>query len=322
MTLLRGLFESRLKSTEQITKLYFDGRGEAAKKRLQILKRAGLVSERKRRAFEPSILSLTKHGLEILKEKGILAEYPSATLTALERRAQVSASTVRHELDVVEVKIALHLAVKDEPTLSVAEFSTWPALYLFEAELPALPRPVTVKPDGFIRLHEQDEDGGLFEHSFFLEVDRSTETLDVLTDKALCYLNFYRSGGFAVRNGGDLSSYNRFPFRVLMVFKTTERRNNIAEALLRSNPPIFTQVYLSTMEEVTTAPLASIWIRPLDFQTATQGTPFDPALSPRKWGYQRQTAREVFVEGNVQKCSLLSEPPSQGKDPDRTPGRT
>jgi hypothetical protein len=59
LALLRGLFECRVMTKEHATALYFDGKGEAAKKRLQKIKAAGLITERPRRAFEPSVLSLT-----------------------------------------------------------------------------------------------------------------------------------------------------------------------------------------------------------------------------------------------------------------------
>ena len=76
-----------------------------------------------------------------------------------------------------------------------------------------------VKPDGFIRIHEAEADDGLSEHTFFLELDRSTETLDTLVSRALCYLDYYKSGNFAVRNGGKPTAFREYPFRVLMVLR-------------------------------------------------------------------------------------------------------
>ena len=46
LALLRGLFECRVMTTDHATALYFEGKGEAAKKRLQKLKAAGFISER------------------------------------------------------------------------------------------------------------------------------------------------------------------------------------------------------------------------------------------------------------------------------------
>ena len=115
----------------------------------------------------------------------------------------------------------------------------------------------------------------------------------------------YRSGGFAVRNGAPRSDYKKFPFRVLMVFKTAERRNNTAERLVQGNPPILKLTYLSTLKDVIQNPTGAIWIRPLDYREATNGTPFAPELQHRQREYQRQTAREAFVEQNVCKRGIL-----------------
>jgi hypothetical protein len=84
---LRGLFESRIMTAEHITMLYFDGRNEAAKKRLQKLKAAGFIAERKRHAFEPAILFLTRKAFAVLRERGVLAEYPQLDSSALEKRS-------------------------------------------------------------------------------------------------------------------------------------------------------------------------------------------------------------------------------------------
>jgi len=48
LALLRGLFESRVMTNDHAAALYFDGKSEAAKKRLQKLKAAGFRKERGR----------------------------------------------------------------------------------------------------------------------------------------------------------------------------------------------------------------------------------------------------------------------------------
>lgn len=304
LALLRDLFESRIMTAAHTAALFFDGKREATKKRLQKLKAAGLIGERARRVYEPAILFLTDQGIKLLKERGMLTDYPALSMPALEKRARVGAATVRHELEVMDVKAAVHEAIRLTMTFSVAEFGTWPRLYQFEAATPQGGESM-VRPDGFIRIHETEPDGGLSEHAFFLELDRSTETLDTLVSRANGYLDFYKSGGFAVRNGGARSAYKEFPFRVLMVFKSAERRNNMTECLLRNIPPILTQICLSTIEEVRKDPLGSIWIRPVDYRTATAGTPFDSDREGMRQGYQRQVAREAFVEKQIEKHRLL-----------------
>ena len=73
---LRTLFESRVMTTEHIAALHFDGRKEAAKKRLQKLKSAKLIAERARQVNEPSVLFLTRQAFALLHEHGVLKEYP------------------------------------------------------------------------------------------------------------------------------------------------------------------------------------------------------------------------------------------------------
>ena len=309
--LLTGLFESRIMTVPHIAALYFEGKSEAAKKRLQKLKAVGLIGERERRVNEPSILFLTRKAFGELRDHGSLSEYPSLSSASLDRRVRVSDLTLRHELEVMDVKAAFHSAIAQSGQYFLERFNTWPLLYQFDALRPGHGgTEVLVKPDGFVRIHEKERDGGLSEHTFFLEVDRSSETLNTLADRAGCYLDYYKSGAFAVRNGADRSAYKDYPFRVLMVFKTAERRNNTAERLLQNNPPIFRQVWLSTVEEVRSNPLSAIWFRPIDYAKAVEGSPFGTGRRPGGWAYQRQTAREVFVEKKVRKWRLLADDPA------------
>lgn len=304
--LLRGLFECRVMTTDHTAALYFDGKSEAAKKRLQKLKAAGFISERPRRAFEPSVLFLTRKGLLLLQEQGVLAEYPPFHLPTLDKRARVSDLTIRHELEVMDVKAAFHAAIRDVPTFTIAEFSTWPLLNEFTAYRPGYHgAEVPVKPDGFIRIHETEADGGKFEHAFFFELDRSYEVQEKLLGKAVGYFEYYKSGGFAVRHGATRDDYKNYPFRVLMVFKTNERRNNTAKHLLQNTPPILTQVWLTTLAEVIADALGTIWIRPSEYRDVTKGTAFDAERPNQTFLYRRNAGRETFIESKIQKRRLL-----------------
>lgn len=307
--LLRGLFECRVMTNDHATALYFDGKNEAAKKRLQKLKASGLISERPRRTFEPSILFLTRKGLMLLQEKGVLTKYPSFDLPVLERRTHVSDRTISHELEVMDVKTAFHAAMKTTGSFTIDEFSTWPLLNEFRAYRPGYDgAEAPVKPDGFIRIHEKAKDGSVWELTpFFLELDRSSEVQETLVIKAVCYRDYYRRGGFAVRNGATRDDFKKFPFLVLMVLQNAERRNNTALHLLQNIPPILTFVYLSTFEEVTRDPLGAIWIRPLDYREATDGTQFAPERQSVSFGYRSQPKREAFVEQKVRKQSILAD---------------
>jgi len=300
---LRGLFESRVMTREHITALYFSAKVPMATKRLQVLKKAGLVGERTRKPYEPGVLFLTRKGFGLLGDGGHLSGYPNMSAARLDKRAQVSRLTLKHELEVMDVKTAIAGAIAKRTGSRIVDFCTWPALIEFSA-FGIKGRRVVVKPDGFIRIHEEDPEG-VSETALFLEVDRSTEAQSILADRACCYLDFYRRGGMALRNGRPVEEYRDHPFRVLYVLRNEERRNNTAEALLRLNPPILTQVWLSTKEEVTGDPLGAIWIRPGDYRTITAGTTFDP-IHMRSSGYRRQSERERFVEERSLKLRLLA----------------
>jgi hypothetical protein len=268
--LLQGLFESRVMTLSHIAALFFEGKDEAAKKRVQKLKAGGFIGERPRRVNEPGILFLTRKGFATAETEGLLSEFPKCSAASFEKRVAISPLTLRHELDVLDVKASLVSAIQKTERFKVAEFCTWPLLHSFEASHPKTKASVVVKPDGFIRIHEDDPDGGLSEHTFFLEVDRSTESQEVLATKAHCYLDYYRSGGFAVSCGGERSAYKEFPFRVLIVCKSEERRDNAAKRLLQNNPPILTQVWVTTLGEISKSPLGEIWVRPRNYYDSAQ----------------------------------------------------
>jgi hypothetical protein len=46
----------------------------------------------------------------------------------------------------------------------------------------------------------------------------------------------------------------------------------VARKLVAGNPPIFTQVWLSTMEEATAQPLGAIWVRPKEYDRSSKLT--------------------------------------------------
>ena len=106
-------------------------------------------------------------------------------------------------------------------------------------------------------------------------------------------------------NGAERSAYKEFPFRVLMVFKSAERRNNTAERLLQNNPPILTQACLATLAEVTANPLGAIWFSPADYRDAVKGTPFDIERRVPSFEYRSQPEREALVEAKIRKLRLL-----------------
>ncbi len=310
LAILRGLFDSRVATIHHLSTLYFGGKITAARKRVQKLKEAGIIIERPRRATEPVVHCLGKKAFQILEEAGVLQEYPSVGWSHLEKRARVSRMTLDHELNVMDVRAAL-TSKAEAAGYSVVEFATWPKLFQFMANQPGTGE-VLVKPDGFIRIQGADSDGQ-FEDMFFLEVDRSSEEQETLALRAACYRDYYARGGLASRFGRPRGEFKQFPFVVLMTFNTAERRNNTAERLLLNSPPIRNQVWLSTLKEVTTDPLGSIWVKPSDYLKLTNDTEFDVENRHHPSGYRRQPEREAFIEGNILKHPLLIPPSSKSK---------
>lgn len=288
-----------------VSALYFESKRQYTKKRLQKLKGVGFIGERNRRVNEPAILFLTRKAFSFLNSEGHLSGYPQLSTNSFENRANVSPFTVRHELEVMDVKAALHGGLAGNEKFSIREFTTWPLLNQFETTLDGYGAPVALKPDGYLRIHEREDNSSGFIHDCFLEIDRSEESQGRLLSKAISYLNYYASGGFAVRNGGTVDDKKSFPFRVLMVFKTSERRNNTAEHLVRNNPPILTLTWLTTLAEAKANPLGAIWIQPKGYRDITSGTTFDVDRRQPTPFYRRQSEREIFVESKIVKRRLL-----------------
>jgi hypothetical protein len=264
--ILVGLFESRLMTARHIAALYFDGKSEAAKKRLQKIKAAGLIAEKRRRPYEPSILFLTAKAFSLLKKEGHLADYAPVALTGFKRRTTISDITLKHELAILDVKVAFHEVIKKEKDLTLVEFSTWPLLHQFQVGERHHPSAVVVKPDGFIRIRETNTENQVSEYVFFLELDRGSETLETLTQKAVSYNRFYREGGMAEKHGRPKGEYQNFPFRSLFVVKSHQRQVNLATMLLSTNPPILSHAWISVFDEVSVDPLSFIWLQPLNFK--------------------------------------------------------
>lgn len=305
MQLLRGLFEARVMTLAHAAVFHFGGSIEAAMKRVQKLKAAGYIAERPRRVYQPSILFLTKQAFTLLHERGALVDYPRLGAAALQKRVRVSELTLRHELSVLDVKAAFCRALRDDPANRLEEFGTWPLLYRFRAAPGVGMRDVTVRPDGFIRVHQHLPDDQVAEEMFFLELDRSTETQATLAAKAACYGDFYRRGGMAARYGRPRSEFKRFPFRVLFVFANDERRNNAAHRMLLNQPAVLTQAWLTTLPELLADPLGSIWVQPIDYRDAVAGTAFDLLAGEFDGPYVRRTEREKLVASCVRKMRIF-----------------
>lgn len=261
LALLCGLFESRFLTLFHIAEMFFDGRREMAKKRVQRLKSSGLLDARFRGFGIPHLICLSPAGLRFLGDGGHLSPYPRLSASAQLRRTRIRPLTIDHELAVADVKAAFGRSLRAKSDISLLEFGTWPRLYEFTAISSA--GRVTVAPDGFLRIgHAQRE-----ESRFFVEVDRSTESTSVLISRIAAYRHFYRSGGFAARFGVPRDDYARAPFRVLVICKSPERRDSLARVLLEGRPHIRAFALFATSEDVSLNALGATWRAPIDIPT-------------------------------------------------------
>jgi hypothetical protein len=289
----------------QATALHFSGRYEAASKRIQALKAAGYVGDRRQNVGEPSLLYLTKKAFDRLTAEGKLTDYPKLTAEQFAKRSRIKDATLKHELSVMDVRVAISTAITSGTHHRIDEFTTWPLLSQFEAIHPILKQLVTIRPDGFLRITETT--GEESEYHFFLELDRSNEVQRVLVEKALCYRELYTAGGFALRCGADAGEFRRYPFRVLIVLENAERRNNLAERLMNCRPPVKFQTWLTTRAEVLRDPLGKVWVCPLDYAHATAGTVYAPEHWRGTEGYVRRPERERLVEARIVKRTLFED---------------
>ena len=302
---LRGLFECRMMTLAHATALYFGGRYDAASKRIQALKSAGYVGDRRSRVGEPSLLYLTKKTFDLLTLDGKLSGYPKLTTEQFVKRSRIKESTLKHELSVMDIRTAITTAIAAGTTHRIEEFTTWPLLSEFTALHSTQRQKVAVRPDGFLRIVESA--GEQSEYSFFLEVDRSNEVQQVLVEKALCYRDFYAKGGFALRCGGTAEEFKDHPFRVLIILQNAERRNNLAERLMNCSPPVKFQTWLTTLDELLQNPVGQVWVCPLDYARATAGTAYAPEHWRNVGTYIRRSERERLVEEKIVKRTLFED---------------
>jgi hypothetical protein len=261
--LLLDLFEGRIIRIREAAALYYDGSDDVAKRRLRYMAEAGLLKDvpnKSEKGKPPVVYAFAVGAFRLLTEHGVLQGFsPKEWDQKLRKRFTMAASTLEHELAILEVRAAMVPAIDTHPGHKVMEFGTWPEAFAFKTKLveEGKVRTVTQKPDGYLCIAKHGLDGRRAFLHFFIEVDRGTEELKTLASKAERYREHYRSGGFADWLGQPRGSYRAHPFRVLMVLPSSERAANVARAIGASK-----QVWISTHQDVRTNPLGAIWTVP------------------------------------------------------------
>jgi hypothetical protein len=264
--LLQGLFESRVMTLPHISAVYFDSKGEMAKKRVQKLKKLGVIRERSRRRIPgPSILHLGWKGYLSLRDGGFVDDDSRLSPRAFTRRMRVSPLTLAHEIAIGDVMSAYILAIRESASFKLLEFSVWPRRYGFSVDREY--RRIPVQPDGYLRILEKDSEDASELH-YFLELDKGSETVGRLAEKCVNYREYERSGRYAEFCGFTKEERKSRPFQVLVVCKTEERRNNLAKRLLEMHPPFSTMILIATLGECVRDPLGEIWMTAAAFKSA------------------------------------------------------
>lgn len=259
LCLLRTVTEHRVVSLTQAAALHFEGRYEAAAKRLQKLRRGGFLAAYPRRVGDACLLRPTRRTRCVVA--AAVGGAARATDREIGRKSKpLATNLVSHELAVVDARIAIGRACH-AAAASLQEFIPRPHAHAFQT-----PGPTPTggfRPDAYLSIETRS---GRRQH-FFLELDRSTEPGAVLAAKMRRYQAFDRSGAFAVARGGLPAERARYPFRVLFVVPSPERRDNLARLFGELTPPVRTQAYLATAADLAADPVGAIWHCPIDCVT-------------------------------------------------------
>jgi len=138
--------------------------------------------------------------------------------------------------------VRLHDALRDQVISSFSSHAPPRGLSMESATgLRLGESPWSIRPDAFITL-----DNGASTTSLFIEVDRSTERLEIVVRKCLAYSRLHSAGGFARYCGLPRSEARRCPFRVLFYVKSLARAENISRALRERAPQIRSLIWFSS----------------------------------------------------------------------------
>ena len=238
--ILYFLSQARFATTNQLARLFFASsmRADTAIRRtnfaLQSLKKAGLVSHLKRRiggarrGSASYVWQITFQGLKLLKSQD-----DSITLR-YKNRYEPTQHHVEHTLAITEVFIETLEAVRDSEKLSLEIFSFEPNSWRSYQKLSGIGR--TLKPDAYLELVNHD-----YEDHYFLEIDRSTESLARVVNTCKKYIEYYRSGI-------EQRQKEVFPF-VLWIVPDDKRKLAISKAIQKELYNFWELFTVITLEE-------------------------------------------------------------------------
>ncbi|MDG3131610.1 replication-relaxation family protein [Streptococcus suis] len=220
--LLYFLNQARYATTSQLARLFYSDsdKPETAIRRanftMQRLLKAGLVSHLKRRiggvrkGSASYVWQITFQGLKLLKsqDETIVLRYKN--------QYEPSQHHVEHTLAVTEIFVETMETVRNSEKLSLEAFSFEPNSWRNYQKLSGLG--MTLKPDAYLELVSQE-----YEDHYFIELDRSTESLARIVNTCKKYIEYYRSGV-------EQRQHGVFPF-VLWIVTDDKRKLAISKAI-------------------------------------------------------------------------------------------
>lgn len=192
-SLLTFLNQAKLATTRQLARLFYadSPSPETAIRRTnfttQRLKQEGLIRHLDRRiggvrkGSASYVWQITFKGLKILKAKD-----DSVTLR-YKNQYEPSQHHVEHTLAITEVFVETVEVTRNTNQIALERFSFEPASWRDYQKSFGLG--VTIKPDAYLELVNGD-----YEDHYFLELDRSTESLSRVVNTCKKYIDYYRSG--------------------------------------------------------------------------------------------------------------------------------
>ena len=238
--ILYFLSQARFAITNQLAGLFFadSARFETAIRRanfaLQSLKKAGLVSHLKRRVggarrgSASYVWQITFQGLKFLKNQD------ETVVLRYKNKYEPTQHHVEHTLAITEVFVETLEAVRDSEKLSLETFSFEPNSWRSYQKLSGIGR--TLKPDAYLELVSQE-----YEDHYFLEIDRSTESLARVVNTCKKYIEYYRLGI-------EQRQKEVFPF-VLWIVPDDKRKLAISKAIQKELYNFWELFTVITLEE-------------------------------------------------------------------------
>lgn len=220
--ILHFLNQARYATTSQLARLFYSDspKPETALRRAnfttQRLLKAGLISHLKRRiggvraGSASYVWQITFQGLKLLKsqDETIILRYKN--------QYEPTQHHVEHTLAITELFVETLEVSRHSEKIALEKFSFEPSSWRGYQKLSGVG--MTLKPDAYLKLIVQE-----YEDHYFLEVDRSTESLARVVNTCKKYIEYYRSGI-------EQRQHEVFPY-VLWIVLDDKRKLAISKAI-------------------------------------------------------------------------------------------